>query len=63
MKFIRAFLAVCGLVAAQSSQAPDPVQPPTGNAARMAPAPETPTIAPGAVGDLPNEGGHEHDEQ
>jgi hypothetical protein len=40
MKFIRAFLAVCGLVAA-----------------------ETPTIAPGAVRDLLNEGGHEHDEQ
>jgi hypothetical protein len=28
-----------------------------------APAAEVSTIAPGAVGDLPNEGGHEHDEQ
>ena len=39
MKLISAFLAVCGLVAAQSSQAPDPVQPPTGNAAGIAASP------------------------
>jgi outer membrane protein OmpA-like peptidoglycan-associated protein len=36
MKIISAFLTVCGLVAAQSSQAPNPVQQSTENAARMA---------------------------
>jgi outer membrane protein OmpA-like peptidoglycan-associated protein len=36
MKFISVFLTVCGLVAAQSSQAPNPVQQSTENAARMA---------------------------
>ena len=36
MKIISAFLTVCGLVAAQSSQAPNPVQQSTDNAARMA---------------------------
>ena len=36
MKFISAFLTVCGLVAAQAPQAPDPVQQSTENAARMA---------------------------
>jgi len=36
MKFIRAFLTVCGLVAAQAPLAPDPVQQSTENAARMA---------------------------
>jgi len=36
MKLISVFLAVCGLVAAQSSQAPNPVQQSTENAARMA---------------------------
>ena len=36
MKLISALLTVCGLVAAQSSQAPNPVQQSTENAARMA---------------------------
>ncbi len=36
MKIISAFLTVCGLVAAQAQQAPNPVQQPTENAARMA---------------------------
>ncbi len=36
MKFISAFLTVCGLVAAQAPQAPNPVQQSTENAARMA---------------------------
>jgi outer membrane protein OmpA-like peptidoglycan-associated protein len=36
MKFISVLLSVCGLVAAQSSQAPNPVQQSTENAARMA---------------------------
>jgi outer membrane protein OmpA-like peptidoglycan-associated protein len=36
MKFIGAFLAVCGLVAAQSAQAPSPVRQSSENAARMA---------------------------
>ncbi|MGA2270738.1 MAG: OmpA family protein [Bryobacteraceae bacterium] len=36
MKFISAFLTLCGLVAAQSPQAPNPVQQSTENAARMA---------------------------
>ena len=36
MKIISAFLTVCGLLAAQSSQAPNPVQQPTENATRMA---------------------------
>ena len=36
MKLIGTFLTVCGLVAAQSSQAPNPVQQSTENAARMA---------------------------
>jgi hypothetical protein len=36
MKIIGTFLTVCGLVAAQSSQAPNPVQQSTENAARMA---------------------------
>ena len=36
MKIISTFLTVCGLVAAQSSQAPNPVQQSTENAARMA---------------------------
>jgi outer membrane protein OmpA-like peptidoglycan-associated protein len=36
MKLISALLAVCGLAAAQSSQAPNPVQQSTENAARMA---------------------------
>jgi len=36
MKFISAFLTVCGLVAAQVPQAPKPVQQSTENAARMA---------------------------
>ena len=36
MKFIGAFLTVCGLVAAQSAQAPNPVQQSTENEARMA---------------------------
>jgi outer membrane protein OmpA-like peptidoglycan-associated protein len=36
MKFVSAFLAVCGLVAAQSPQAPNPSQQSTENAARMA---------------------------
>jgi len=36
MKFIGAFLTVCGLVAAQPSQAPSPVQHSTENEARMA---------------------------
>jgi outer membrane protein OmpA-like peptidoglycan-associated protein len=36
MKHIVTFLAVCGLAAAQPSQAPSPVQQDTGNAARMA---------------------------
>ena len=36
MKIIGMFLTVCGLVAAQSSQAPNPVQQSTENAARMA---------------------------
>jgi outer membrane protein OmpA-like peptidoglycan-associated protein len=36
MKFIGAFLTICGLVAAQSPQAPNPVQQSTENAARMA---------------------------
>ncbi len=36
MKMISAFLTVCGLVAAQAPQAPNPVQQPTENAARMA---------------------------
>jgi len=35
MKIINAFLTVCGLVAAQSSQAPSPVQQSTENVARM----------------------------
>jgi outer membrane protein OmpA-like peptidoglycan-associated protein len=35
MKIIGTFLTVCGLVAAQSSQAPNPVQQSTENAARM----------------------------
>jgi hypothetical protein len=36
MKFISAFLTVCGLMAAQAPQAPNPVQQSTENAARMA---------------------------
>ena len=36
MKIISTLLAVCGLAAAQSSQAPNPVQQSTENAARMA---------------------------
>jgi len=36
MKFISAFLAVCGLVVAQAPQAPNPAQQSTENAARMA---------------------------
>jgi len=36
MKCISAFLTICGLVAAQASQAPNQVQPSTENAARMA---------------------------
>ncbi len=36
MKFVGAFLTVCGLVAAQSPQAPNPVQQSTENATRMA---------------------------
>lgn len=36
MKFISALLTVCGLVAAQAQQAPNPVQQSTENAARMA---------------------------
>lgn len=36
MKFISVFLTVCGLVAAQAPQAPDPIQQSTENAARMA---------------------------
>ena len=36
MKIISAFLTVCGLVAAQAPQAPNPVQQSTENAARMA---------------------------
>jgi outer membrane protein OmpA-like peptidoglycan-associated protein len=36
MKFISAFLTVCGLVVAQSPQAPNPVQQSTENTARMA---------------------------
>lgn len=36
MKIISAFLTVCGLVAAQSPQAPNPVQQSTENSARMA---------------------------
>ena len=36
MKIIGTFLTVCGLVAAQSAQAPNPVQQSTDNAARMA---------------------------
>ena len=36
MKFIGAFLTVCGLVAAQAPQAPNPVRQSTENAARMA---------------------------
>ncbi|MGO9970809.1 MAG: OmpA family protein [Bryobacteraceae bacterium] len=36
MKFVGAFLTVCGLVAAQSPQAPNPVQQSTENTARMA---------------------------
>jgi outer membrane protein OmpA-like peptidoglycan-associated protein len=36
MKFISAFLTVCGLVAAQPSQAPNPVQQSADNTARMA---------------------------
>src|SRR5664280_1150348 len=36
MRLISAFLTVCGLVAAQSPQAPNPVQQSTENAARMA---------------------------
>ena len=36
MKFISAFLTVCGLVAAQSAQAPNPVQQSADNTARMA---------------------------
>ena len=36
MKIISTFLTVCGLVAAQASQAPNPVQQSTENAARMA---------------------------
>jgi outer membrane protein OmpA-like peptidoglycan-associated protein len=36
MKIISAFLTVCGFVAAQSSQAPNPVQQSTENTARMA---------------------------
>ena len=36
MKFVGAFLTVCGLMAAQSPQAPNPVQQSTENAARMA---------------------------
>src|SRR5450759_1393050 len=36
MKYIGAFLTVCGLVAAQASQAPKPNQPSAENAARMA---------------------------
>ena len=36
MKLIGTFLTLCGLIAAQSSQAPNPVQQPTENTARMA---------------------------
>ncbi|MGA2117059.1 MAG: OmpA family protein [Bryobacteraceae bacterium] len=36
MKFVGAFLTVCGLMAAQSPQAPNPVQQSTENATRMA---------------------------
>jgi hypothetical protein len=36
MKLISAFLTVCGLVAAQSAQAPNPVQQSADNTARMA---------------------------